>query len=176
MRSGVQSRIGQRPAGGKHRSPLRLVPPRPENSLIRHLLTFPLVERDSPGRADRRLVELASALLNSHASRKDHFPPDLFDHPVWTLMLFVYVRQGQDADLSIDSLCESPAVGTATVALRWTAKLLNDGIFELVRNPSNASRVAVQLSPVAMKSLDNWLRDTAIRIGPAAQTRARGHF
>ena len=171
MRRAVSSTFKQLPVGAGSDAAITLVKSRPESSLVRHLLSFPLARHEKPRKADRRLVELASAILDAETARRDYFSSDLLEQPVWTLMLLAYVRHGQSAGIAVDSLCESPAIGPVRVVLRWTARLLSDGLFELAENQSCSGGPVVRLSPDAMDNLEDWLRLTGARFASAVQTK-----
>lgn len=135
-----------------------------KTSLIRQVLNFPVVQRDKPQKADARLVSVASSLLDAHLRRGRYFSADSFSDPAWIIMLYVYVENGQNANLSVTSLSNSPGVGPATVALRWMAKLLDDGVLELTQGASLAGEPIVRLSFDALTKLEEWLAE--VRLAP----------
>lgn len=83
-------------------------------------------------------------------------------------MLYVYVGNGQNANLSVTSLSNSPGVGPTTVALRWMAKLLDDGVLELTQGASLAGEPIVRLSFDALTKLEEWLAE--VQLAPTGGT------
>lgn len=128
-----------------------------EESLIQKLLALPTTSQRRSETPEDRLVHVASVLLTSQLALAQAFSWDVCCSPVQRIMLFVYLRQGQGRDTSIRSLCSFPILGPGTVALRWAAKLLSDGILELAEAAESSDRL-IRLTPDGVRGLEHWLR------------------
>lgn len=129
-----------------------------EDSLLRRVLSFRTDRNAHEPRPDTALTQFASAILDAQTLRGRCISQDLIADPAWAMMLTVYVSETQRPGASITSLCDSPATGPSTVALRWILKLLDEGAFQLIENDSQLDDPFVRLSPGARKDLEKWLR------------------
>jgi hypothetical protein len=137
---------------------------RSATALIGRLLNYPVVH-DRTERPDAELVPLASALLQCRLTLDLAVGPDLSLDPVWSLLLFVYVRQANGPGVDVASLSNLPAIAPGTVLLRWTIKLINDGILELAQVSLRDAEPVVRLSSDALHNMDDWLRGARAELG-----------
>jgi hypothetical protein len=131
---------------------------RREQLLLQKLLAFPTARRGDSRSADKRLVPVASVLLKSQLTLAEAFGWESCLSPLQPLLLLVYVRQGRGSEISLRSLCHTPVLGPGSVALRWTAKLLADGVLELTGASEPDDRL-LRLSSEAVSTLERRLRD-----------------
>jgi hypothetical protein len=125
--------------------------------LIRRFLALPLTPQKISRAPDERLVHVAAVLLTSQLTLAQSFNWELCYSPIQRILLHVYVRQGQGRKSSIRSLCDFPILGPGTVALRWAAKLVGDGILELAAAEEPSDRL-IQLTSDGLAGLEHWLR------------------
>ena len=142
--------------------------PEREELLIERLLALPADPRGRPADLDRRLVRVASVLLDSDLLLERAFNWGSWLAPVQRILLLVYVRQGQGRDISIRSLRDLSILGPGTVALRWTAKLVGDGIVEMFDAGVAADRL-LRLSTRGVGALERWLGSIDSGLGRGAQ-------
>ena len=137
-----------------------------EEVLVGRLLTYPVALKPSSGAPDSRLVYVASVLLDSRLTLVRAFNWETCDSSALRILLFVYVRQGEDKELSIRSLRNLSVLGPGTVSLRWTAKLLDDGILELLVGAEPEDRL-IRFTADGIRGIEHWLRciDFGIRSG-----------
>ena len=131
---------------------------RREESLLQKLLAFPVAPRGDAATADKRLVHVASVLLNSELRLAEAFGWESCFSPLQRMLLLVHVRQGRGSEISLRSLCDCPVLGPASVALRWAAKLLADGVLELTEASEPDDRL-VRLSSEAVSAIEQRLRE-----------------
>ena len=128
-----------------------------ECRLIQRLLALPTAARGMPVTRDGRLLHVASVLLNSQLTIAQAFSQEICYSPAQLILLLVYVRRGQGQDVSIRSLGTFTSLGPATVALRWAAKLVGDGILEVTEAHDVNDRL-LRLTPDGACGLEHWLR------------------
>jgi hypothetical protein len=132
-------------------------------SLVQRLLAFPAASAKETRSPNRRLVNVASALLKSLVLFGERFGSDFCDSCSQRILLLVYLRQGQSGHLSPQSLYDSPTLGPTAVTLRWTIKLLGDGVLELVVTPEPDERL-IRLNSTALDRLEGWLSDVDLEL------------
>lgn len=128
-----------------------------ERRLIQRLLALPTAAERMPVTPDGRLLHVASVLLNSQLTIAQAFNRELCYSPAQLILLLVYVQHGQRRDVSIRSLGTFTSVGPATVALRWAAKLVGDGILEVAEAQEVDDRL-LRLTSDGACGLEHWLR------------------
>jgi hypothetical protein len=128
-----------------------------EQVLIDRLKAFPTASAKGSVPVDQQMVEVASVLLRSQVELADALGWEICYSPPLRLLLLVYVRDAQGRDTSVESLCDCPILAAGTVALRWAAKLLDDGIVELVEGPE-PGRPRICVTSDGVRAIERWLR------------------
>jgi hypothetical protein len=128
-----------------------------ERRLIQRFLALPTAAQGMPVTPDGRLLHVASVLLNSQLTIAQAFSRKLCYSPAQLILLLVYVRHGQGRDVSIRSLSTFTSLGPATVALRWAAELVGDGMLEVTKAPEVDDRL-LRLTCDGACGLEHWLR------------------
>jgi hypothetical protein len=128
-----------------------------ERLLIQRFLALPTAAQGILITPDGRLLHVASVLLNSQITIAQALGRDLCYSPAQLILLLVYVRHGQGRDVSIRTLSTFPGLGPATVALRWAAKLVGDGILEVTEAHEADDRL-LRLTSDGACGLEHWLR------------------
>lgn len=128
-----------------------------ERRLVQRFLALPTAAQGKQIKPDGRLPHLASVLLNSQLTIAEAFSRELCYSPGQLILLLVFVRSGQGRDVSIRSLSTFRILGPATVALRWAAKLVGDGILEVTEAHEVDDRL-LRLSSDGACRLEHWLR------------------
>ena len=127
-------------------------------SLISRLLNHSVAGRCNEEKPEAELARLASALLQCRIAWDRALGLNLTLDPVWSVLLFVYVRQLDSPGVPIAWLSDLPMAGPDTVILRWTIKLVDEGILELAEDSAGGAERVVQLSPDALHKIEEWLR------------------
>lgn len=126
--------------------------------LISRLLNYPINRERGAEKSDAELVPLASALLQCRLTWDRAVGLDLSLDPVWSILLLIYARQANSPGLAVASLGDLPVIGPGTVLVRWTTKLVSDGILELAEDCARDAEPVVRLSPDALHKMEDWLR------------------
>lgn len=85
-------------------------------------------------------------LIKARRAREQLFGPDLFADPAWDMLLESYIADLRQARLTVTDLCQAAAV-PATTALRWIQKLEQEGWLTRRKDPLDARRTWVELTP-----------------------------
>jgi hypothetical protein len=134
-------------------------------SLISRLLNHSFAGRSNWEKPEAELARLASALLQCRIAWDRALGLNLALDPVWSMLLLVYVRQLNSPGVPIASLSNLPIAGPDTVILRWTIKLVDEGILELAEDRAGGAEPVVQLSPDALYKIEEWLRASKAEFG-----------
>ena len=98
---------------------------------------------------DRDCVELiVKRLISERRQRGTFFPGELFADPAWELLLALTLAQAQGRRTSITTLCNQVEIPAST-ALRWIAKLTDQGLFIRRDDETDKRRKFIELSPHA---------------------------
>lgn len=97
--------------------------------------------------------------------REQLFPNDLFGDPAWDILLDLMAARLEHRNVSVSSLCIAAAVAPTT-ALRWIAKMTEQGWLERRPDPHDQRRVYIVLSDEAAGLMTEYLAaDRAARQG-----------
>lgn len=102
--------------------------------------------------AQSRLVR---AVQTARKRRRGLFPDGLFSDPAWEILLELYAVHLDQLRTSITSVCAASSVPTTT-ALRWVAKLEQDGIVVRVDDPLDARRSWIALTPGGLERMRTY--------------------
>ena len=112
--------------------------------------------RDAPSAAEIR------ALIRARRLRDTHFGVGLFEDPAWDMLLDLYAAALEGARVSVSSLCIAAAVAPTT-ALRWIARMTEQGLFVRAADPRDRRRAFMALSPDASAAMARyWAARTAL--------------
>ena len=111
----------------------------------------------SGAKSDRRamLVEAVTQVILARRERARHFDEKLFADPAWDILLDLYQAELRQHRATVTSLCEAAAV-PATTALRWINNLTEAGLILRHKDPRDARRTFIELSPSASVSMRNF--------------------
>ena len=105
-------------------------------------------EREPKAISDR----LVRAVQNARRRRDALFAPDLFADPAWDMLLELYALHLEQRRVSVSSLCIAAYV-PATTALRWVAKLEEEGLAMRTEDRSDGRRTWIELSAEGIKRM-----------------------
>lgn len=116
-----------------------------------------------PSSADKSILKaLVAEILRSRRRREKIFGADLFGEPAWDILLELYAAELTHQNLSVSDACYASAV-PHTTALRWIAKLENDGWVTRVYDPCDGRRCWLMLSDQGSDKMRRFVTDLAIR-------------
>lgn len=94
--------------------------------------------------------------IRSRRLRDEFFMSGLFADPAWDMLLDLYAAELEEQPVSVSSLCIAAAVAPTT-ALRWIARMQEDGL--LVRRPdeNDRRRAFMVLTEVARLGMRQYL-------------------
>lgn len=95
-------------------------------------------------------------IARGRMSRKRHFPAGLFADPAWDILLDLYISGERGRPVSVSSLCIAASV-PPTTALRWIARMEDDGLLESVSDARDRRRRHVHLTASAKKAMEGFL-------------------
>lgn len=88
------------------------------------------------------------ALIRHRKLRSSYFSADWFTDPAWDILLDLTAAKLEQRTVSTSSLCLACTV-PQTTALRWVKNMTKAGLLVRERDPDDARRVFVSLSPDA---------------------------
>lgn len=108
-------------------------------------------EFDAQAMPDR----LVRAVQAARRRRDALFTPDLFADPAWDMLLELYAIHLEQKRVSVSSLCIAAYV-PATTALRWVAKLEEEGLAVRSEDTTDGRRSWIELSPEGIERMRRY--------------------
>ena len=122
---------------------------------------FAVVQRPG-GALDQRQSEanslpdrLVRAVQAARRRRDALFSADLFADPAWDMLLELYALHLEQKRVSVSSLCIAAYV-PATTALRWVAKLEEEGLAVRSEDTTDGRRSWIELSPEGIERMRRY--------------------
>lgn len=94
--------------------------------------------------------------IRTRRMREAFFMPGLFADPAWDMLLDLYAAELEGEPVSVSSLCIAAAVAPTT-ALRWIARMTEDGLLERRPDESDRRRAFMALTDVARVGMRGYL-------------------
>lgn len=91
------------------------------------------------------MSKVVRSVQRARRSRDYCFDPALFADPAWDMLLELYASHVEQRRISVSSLCVAAHV-PATTALRWIAKLEQDGLAVRRDDPNDGRRSWIELT------------------------------
>lgn len=101
-------------------------------------------------------IQIASWWLKARRMREDMFGPGLFADPAWDILLDLYTAEARGENVQISSLAIAARVPHST-AIRWAKIMTRVGLVEREKDPRDARRIHVRLSPSARSLMEDYL-------------------
>lgn len=101
-------------------------------------------------------LSIANWSLKARRLREDMFGPGLFADPAWDILLDLYVAEAKGARVQVTSLALAARVPHST-AIRWAGIMTRAGLLDRQRDPADARRIHVSLSPRARRLMEEYL-------------------
>lgn len=102
-----------------------------------------------------KLTLLVRAVQAARKRRTAVFPEELFSDPAWDILLELYAAHLEQHRISITGVCAASSVPTTT-ALRWIAKLQQDGLVVRTGDPLDARRSWIALTSVGVERMRSF--------------------
>lgn len=113
-------------------------------------------EPPSPGETGEDDVAAIRRAIRARRMRGSFFAPGLFSDPAWDMLLDLYAADAEDMPVSVSSLCIASAVAPTT-ALRWIARMTEDGLLERRPDATDRRRAFMALTDVARVGMRGYL-------------------
>lgn len=99
---------------------------------------------------------IANWWLKARRLREEMFGPGLFADPAWDILLDLYTAAARGESVQITSLAIAARVPHST-AIRWARIMTRVGIVVREKDPGDARRIHVSLSPEATALMADYL-------------------
>ena len=101
-------------------------------------------------------VPTIKRLIKAREIRKQHFNVELFVDTPWETLVCLYLNYLEDRRITASQLYL--AVGVApTTAIRWTDRLIQEGLVCRVGDPEDGRRIFVELTSAATSAMQRYL-------------------
>ena len=98
---------------------------------------------------------LVRAIQAARRRRDALFTPELFADPAWDMLLELYALHLEQKRVSVSSLCIAAYV-PPTTALRWVAKLEEEGLAERTEDSTDGRRTWIELSGRGIERMERY--------------------
>lgn len=100
-------------------------------------------------------IAIARWWLKARRLREETFGPGLFADPAWDILLDLYSAAARGESVQTSSLAHAARVPHST-AIRWAKILTTAGIVVREKDPRDARRIHVSLSPAATALMEGY--------------------
>ena len=107
---------------------------------------------EPPALPDPRLVR---RIIAHRQARAKFLDSELFADPAWDMLLDLTAAKGEQARVSVTSLCIAANVPTTT-ALRWITQLTKAGLIERIEDEADRRRAFIALSDAAAEAMARY--------------------
>lgn len=101
-------------------------------------------------------LRIANWWLKARRLREEMFGPEMFADPAWDILLDLYTAEAKGQNVQTSSLAIAARVPHST-AIRWAKIMTRSGFLVREKDPSDARRIHVRLSPWARGLMENYL-------------------
>jgi hypothetical protein len=131
-----------------------------------------LAEQASEAKARSSALKLPDprrvrAMIAARHARSRFFDANLFADPAWDMLLDLTAAHGENARVSVTSLCIAACV-PATTALRWLKQMVETGIFVRVADESDGRRAFIELSEASQQAMARYFESVETPLACAA--------
>jgi len=98
---------------------------------------------------------LVRAIQAARRRRDALFAPELFADPAWDMLLELYALHLEQRRVSVSSLCIAAYV-PPTTALRWVAKLEEEGLASRTEDATDGRRTWIELSEEGIERMQRY--------------------
>ena len=109
-----------------------------------------------PGMHGEIDAQAVRRLIRARRLRDQFFGEGLFEEPAWDMLLDLYAAELEHTRVSVSSLCIAAAVAPTT-ALRWIAKLTENGMMVRQPDPIDRRRAFIALAPSASSAMRGYM-------------------
>lgn len=115
------------------------------------------MERASEPTRELLELKLVRAAIFARRMRDNNFPDGLFGEPAWDCLLDLYLALLEEREISVTDVCVAASVPRAA-ALRWLDVLCDKALVMRLPDPSEPSRVLVELAPKGETLMNGYFR------------------
>jgi DNA-binding MarR family transcriptional regulator len=101
------------------------------------------------------------AMQTARRQRDAFFNGALFADPAWDILLEVYARHLEGQRITVSNLCSAAHV-PSTTALRWIARMEDEGLLVREQDPSDARRSWLELSSAAVEQMRRYVQTMSL--------------
>ena len=117
------------------------------------------LEPDSRAKGqDQSRAAFADRVYKLRRLRSKYFAEELFADPAWDILLLLYSLEHSGKRISISAVCVSAGV-PVTTGHRWIERLIDAGLIERERHPSDRRIIWIRLTAATVERLDAYLDD-----------------
>lgn len=109
---------------------------------------------------EAELHQLAQRISHWRRKRDAMLDPVVFADPEWDILLDLFAQGTNGRPVSMSSLCIAASVPTTT-AMRCINAMIDQGVLLKWRDPDDARRVLIDLTPETRAKMRNWLMEVA---------------
>ena len=113
-------------------------------------------ERDAALANREVTVAQVRAVIKARRARERYFAAELFSDPAWDMMLDLMAARLEGRAVSVSSLCIAAAVAPTT-ALRWIARMTEEGLLDRRADSTDRRRAFMALTDVARARMRAYL-------------------
>jgi len=106
---------------------------------------------------------MIQGVIKARQARERLFGDNLFADPVWDMLLDLYAHHLNGQQVTVSSLCIAARTPQAT-ALRRLDAMVAAGLVEKIRDPDDARRLFVRLTPWALDRFDRYLAEYGLTV------------
>lgn len=103
------------------------------------------------------ITSFVTDTLRRRRLRGDYLSPEILSDPSWDMMLDLYLNERHGREITVSSLC---IAGRApfTTALRWIAKLEQEGLIYRQPTPNDRRSSHMLLTDKGRTAMEGWAR------------------
>lgn len=118
------------------------------------------IENGANGEADALLPhpKLVRQIIRQRHLRNRFFGDDLFADPAWDILLDLTAARGENARVSVTSLCIASGV-PPTTALRWISQMTEAGLVERLNDSADKRRAFISLTDRSVDGMSRFFAE-----------------
>lgn len=95
-------------------------------------------------------------LIRARELRKQHFNADLFVDTPWDILVSLYLGELEQRQVTASQLYRAVG-GAPTTCIRWTDRLIQEGLVSRIKDPGDGRRVFLELTSAARSAMQDYL-------------------
>jgi DNA-binding MarR family transcriptional regulator len=95
-------------------------------------------------------------LIMAREARKQYFNPDLFVDTPWDILVSLYLGELEQRRVTASQLYLAVG-GAPTTSIRWTDRLIQEGLVSRIKDPDDGRRIFLELTSAARSAMQDYL-------------------